>query len=193
MCRVATVDLPPTPQSPGDARRWLADTVSRWELPDLRDVLLLAVSELVTNSVLHARTPLVVNVTVSSGIVEVGVRDHSRQRPVPRAPRSDLIGDLDELSERLPSFEDEDPRHPSTRVNDGSVLAGRGLHVLSAVSDAWGVVSHEGDPPGKEVWFTHSVPESWPYTDRCPCRHASQSLVTASGRPVLAVPGAWDE
>ena len=192
MCRSDAVDLPPLPESAGTARRFLAAACRRWELDELRDDLLLAVSELVTNSIIHARTPVVVNVAVAGGVVEVGVRDHDPRPPVVRAERPDLISDLDTLSERLPSFHDDDPRHPQLWVGDaGSVAAGRGLHLLSGVSDEWGVATFDADAPGKEVWFTHRVPASWPYTEQCPCAPGAPKT-TASGRALQLVAGPWD-
>jgi anti-sigma regulatory factor (Ser/Thr protein kinase) len=168
------------PVSASAARRFLAATCARWQLDELRDDPLLAVSELVTNSVVHARTPIVVNVTVVAGVVEVGVRDHDMRLPRQRAERPDLLGDLDALTEHLPSFEEPDPRHSSLWIGDGCVTAGRGLHLLSAVSDEWGVNSSDDDQPGKEVWFTHAVPDAWAYAAECECGPTG-SIVTASG------------
>lgn len=84
MCRRATVELEPLPQAALSARRFLNEVCERWELDGLRDELLLAVCELVTNSILHARTPIAVQVAVASGKVEVGVQDHDPQLPSPR-------------------------------------------------------------------------------------------------------------
>jgi hypothetical protein len=134
MCRRDSIGLSPVPESASAARRFLSAACSRWELDSLRDDLLLAVSELVTNSVLHARTPIVVNITVVNSVVEVGVQDHDISPPQLRAERSDLLADLDMLTEQLPSFQDPDPRHSSLWIGDGPVTAGRGLHLLSAVS-----------------------------------------------------------
>jgi Histidine kinase-like ATPase domain len=195
MCRRTKLALPAQAESAAAARRFLAATCRRWELDELRDDLLLAVSELVTNSVIHARTPIAVNVAVAADTVEVGVQDHDPRPPVLRAHRPDLIADLDVLSERLPSFHDHDPRHPSLWVGEaGSVVAGRGLQLLSAVSDAWGVATYDESTErrGKEVWFTHAVPQTWPYRSRCECGPSS-TVRTASGRGVVPLPGPWDD
>jgi len=186
VCRKAVIELPARPESAGLARRFLADTCRDWGLDELRDDLLLAVSELVTNSIIHARTPIVVRVAVATAIVEVGVLDHDSRPPVLRAQRPDLISDLDTLSERLPSFDDIDPRHPQLWVGDaGSVAAGRGLHLLSGVSDSWGV-AEDAEHGGKEVWFTHRVPEDWPHRHTCPCAPGAE-MTTASGLPLTVV------
>jgi hypothetical protein len=192
VCRSGTVALSPRPVSAGLARQFLAETCRRWELEELKDDLLLAVSELVTNSIVHARTPVLVTVAVAADAVEVGVRDHDSQLPVVRAERPDLISDLDTLSERLPSFEDDDPRHPKLWVGEAkAVTAGRGLHLLSAVSDEWGVATFAEPNPGKEVWFRHALPQHWPYAADCECRPGA-GRTTASGRPLHVRSGPWD-
>lgn len=191
MCRQTALDLPPVPASAGAARRFIAEMCERWELPELRDDLLLAVSELVTNSILHARTPISVTVTVAGGIAEVGVRDHDPTPPVLRPPRADLVTDLDTLSHRLPSFEDPYPRHPALVVGAaGSVASGRGLHLLDAVADSWGVASITGDQSGKEVWFAIAIPLGWPHAHACHC--SETTATTASGRRIAHVAGRWD-
>lgn len=194
MCRRKSVDLPSTPASASKARDFLGEICARWELPELRDDLKLAVSELVTNSILHARTPISMNVSVGSGHVEVGVRDHDPRPPTVRAARTDLISDLDTLSLRLPApADDADPRHPSMQVGEaGSVAAGRGLHLLEAVTDEWGVIPFNGANPGKEVWFLLGIPPGWPHGPSCMC-HRGSDFKTASGRPVAHIAGPWDE
>jgi Histidine kinase-like ATPase domain len=190
VCRQATLDLPALPSSPGAARRFLTETCRRWELPGLRDNLALAVSELVTNSVLHARTPIRVAGSVAQGLVEIGVHDDDPTPPVIRPARTDLITDLDTLNMRWARFDSADPGHPELELGgSGSVVAGRGLHLLEAVSEAWGVVVLDG-PPGKVVWFSLTVAQAWPYAASCPCAAAAGATVT--GRSVTHVPGPWD-
>jgi anti-sigma regulatory factor (Ser/Thr protein kinase) len=191
VCRRAILELPPDPTSASRARHFLAETAERWEVDELRDDLLLAVSELVTNSVIHARTPILVTAVIAAGHVEVGVRDHDTRPPVVRPERLDLLEDLDSLSEHLPSFSDPDPRHPALWAGEArSVTAGRGLHLLSAVSDSWGVAASDAGP-GKEVWFSSRVPESWPHAAECECEHPSD-LRSPSGRNLLPLAGPWD-
>ena len=62
MCRRAHLDLEPTPQAAGEARRFVADTCHRWGIESVVDELTLAVSELVTNAVLHGSEPIQVAV-----------------------------------------------------------------------------------------------------------------------------------
>ena len=66
--------LDPEPRQVSSARRFVARTVPDLD-EDTRDTLLLLVSELVTNAVVHARTELEVAVTVTRGDVVVAVHD----------------------------------------------------------------------------------------------------------------------
>ena len=79
----------------------------------------LAVSELVTNAVLHGRDPIVLRVVRTAHCVRVEVADGS-------------------------------PVSPSFSMLDPTAVTGRGLMLISAASDRWGV---EPDPDGKRVWF----------------------------------------
>ena len=73
---VLEMALPPTPVSAGDARRALAGYCSRNAVPDgLADTAALATSELVTNALLHARTPILVLAEYGDGILTLAVRD----------------------------------------------------------------------------------------------------------------------
>jgi hypothetical protein len=193
VCRRATVALDPLPQAAASARRFLDEVCRRCDLDGLRDELLLGVSELVTNSVVHARTPIAVSVSVATGVVEVEVQDHDSHPPMPRVLRADLMADLDALGNSDDWFESTDPRHPSTWVGgSGSVMGGRGLHLLAAISDTWGVSMHQaGRQTAKQVWFTLAVPANWAYTSSCHCR-SDDSFHTASGTGVRHLPGRWD-
>ncbi len=79
----------------------------------------LALSEMVTNAVLHGREPIAVTVTRGRQLLRVEVTDAS-------------------------------PVSPSFSMLDRTAVTGRGLLLISAVSDRWGV-----DPSvtGKAVWF----------------------------------------
>lgn len=79
----------------------------------------LAVSELVTNAVLHGRDPIVLRLVRTSSSVRIEVGDGS-------------------------------PVSPSFSMLDPTAVTGRGLMLISAASDRWGV---EPVPDGKRVWF----------------------------------------
>ena len=87
----------------------------------------LALSELVTNAVLHGRAPIVLLLVRTDHCVRVEVADGS-------------------------------PVSPSFSMLDPTAVTGRGLMLISAASDRWGV---EPDPDGKRVWFElHSGDQS---------------------------------
>src|SRR5207237_7311295 len=137
MCRRAVLDLEPTPQAVGAARRFVANTCHRWGLDPLTDELELAVSELVTNAVLHAQTPIEVELCVARGAVEACVRDDDPEPPVVRPARVDLLRDLDAVQMPPPSVE-SDARHQSLHVGtSGSVAAARGLLIVEAIAALW--------------------------------------------------------
>ena len=118
----AHIRLAPVPTSARQARRFVSDTLAQWGDERFVDAASLLVSELVTNAVVHACSAVDV-VVGHEGIhasLRVEVRDSSRRGP------------------RLGSFFDLD------------AVSGRGLALVEAMSDRWGVES--GDA-GKSVWF----------------------------------------
>lgn len=115
------VDLEPTPAAARVARAFLADHLGRLD-PDSAYAAALCASELVTNGVLHARTPIVLGVTIGAERLLVTVADRAGGTP------------------HTPPRDDDRP-------------SGRGLMLVDALSDQWGV-SDAAD--GKTVWFTIS-------------------------------------
>lgn len=73
-----------TPDSPSAARAFVRRTLQSWELDELEDVLLLLVSELATNVVLHARTGYDVSLDLHPEVVRLSVLDDSASGPVRR-------------------------------------------------------------------------------------------------------------
>ena len=103
------------PQARAMLRRLLAGTPFADRIDDGE----LAVSELVTNAVLHGRAPVQARFHVSDTCARVEVCDGS-------------------------------PVSPSFSMLDPTAVTGRGLMLISAASDRWGV---EPLPDGKSVWF----------------------------------------
>ena len=82
------VHLEPLPRLVREARAFVSEHAPALP-PEIQDALLLLTSELVTNAVLHARTPLVLGLTVTDGSVLVTVHDLNLTRPEqqPYVPR----------------------------------------------------------------------------------------------------------
>ena len=73
--------LDPKPESVGEARRLVADVLAERAGDDAVDVATLLVSELVTNAVLHAATPIELSCELDRSGVYVSVRDESPAMP----------------------------------------------------------------------------------------------------------------
>lgn len=75
------LELPPVSSSVARARRFCRALLADWGASDLEETVSLLVSELVTNVVLHARTPCEVLVWPSDAL-RVEVLDHDPRPPV---------------------------------------------------------------------------------------------------------------
>ena len=80
----ASLELDAAPASAGRARRWLRDRLTDWGLVDVEELATLLTSELVTNSFLHANTPITVRVERRPDVLRVEVEDLSPLTPVER-------------------------------------------------------------------------------------------------------------
>lgn len=144
----------------------VAAQLEHWELHDPDGSIVLLASELVTNAVRHAGTPVEVTMAVADGTVEIGVAD-SDPRVVPEL----RPGELPE----------------PTGLSSWQAESGRGLFLVNAIADEWGT---EHLARGKQVWFRISAGESWPYRTDCPCHgddlHEATRL--GSGRHVVSLP-----
>ena len=119
------IRLAPAARSPRQARKALDSALPRGLHDEARATVMLLVSELVTNAVLHVGAEVDVDVHAETpGKVRVDVCD-----PSPYPPRV------------------RDPQMSST---------GRGMNLLDALADRWGVDVRNG---GKSVWFELDLPE----------------------------------
>ena len=91
-----SVDLPPEPSSATRARRlareqlevlYPSDTLDT----DTFDTIALLVTELVTNAILHARTPLQLTLQSRLDCVRICVEDESDEQPAVRRYESDAV------------------------------------------------------------------------------------------------------
>jgi PAS domain S-box-containing protein len=114
---VASTKLRPEALAGSSARHFIRPLLEQWRLHDLADVAELCVSELVTNAVLHARTPIQLEVRAGHGVLHVNVRDSG-------GTRIDL---------------------PPREKPGDSLETGRGLYIVQALTARTGVVpSREG-------------------------------------------------
>lgn len=117
--------LPAELESAVTARRLLTGAVAAWSLGDaVRADGSLAISELVTNAVLHAGTDVHVRIARLGSGIRIEVGDGSRRMPVVDAARPE-----DLLSNRS--------------------MTGRGLALIAATCDRWGAEPRDG---GKVTW-----------------------------------------
>ncbi|MEU5771551.1 SpoIIE family protein phosphatase [Streptomyces asoensis] len=96
------------------ARRFTARTLRRWKVPEAADAVLLVVSELVTNALVHTQGPVRLDLILRGDRVRVCVSDSS-----PRAPAKPVIVDWESTG-------------------------GRGLLLVEAMSDSFGSVPVAG-------------------------------------------------
>jgi len=128
-----TLAVPASPPSVRLARDWVSGVLRELGHDDLADSARLAVSELVTNAILHAEPPMTVTVRGTPEHPRVEVTDQSLMPPQRRG------------SERLIDVDDE--RSWATM--------GRGLDLVASYSVRWGAdISPNG--LGKVVWFEPS-------------------------------------
>lgn len=127
--KVARREFPAASETAAAAREFVHDTLLSWGVPDPFDDVILLVSELVTNAVIHARSGLEVTVRRGEGSTEVMVTDSAPERPVPQAG---------------PLTVDTSPSDGEERVG------GLGLALASAIASSWGVSYGRSD---KAVWF----------------------------------------
>jgi hypothetical protein len=154
--------------------------VGQWHLLPVLDTALLIVSELVTNAVLYANTPLTVTVSCSEAMVEIAVVDDCPELPVLRSVRRDVLADIDALL----AVEGANPTPPSgpdgkaDAGGAGSVTAGRGLLLISILAAEWGVTPQT---VGKAVWARIPTPPGWSPAASCTCGDDADATPLASG------------
>jgi DNA-binding NarL/FixJ family response regulator len=118
--------LEPDIGSSAAARRFMEETLSRWECADVLDVVNLLVSELVTNAVVHGGSEADVSVILTPSALRFEVGDRDEFIPAAKGP------------------------------NDDWATSGRGLALVDAMAQAWGIQKVKG---GKVIWFEVARPD----------------------------------
>ncbi|WP_203336367.1 ATP-binding protein [Nocardioides limicola] len=124
-----SLTLDDDPQSAAVARQWAAQVCERLGRPELVDSTRIAITELVTNALLHGEPPIVLEVGGTPQLPRFEVHDGSPRPPQLPPP----LHDADELS-----------------------TFGRGLQMVAMTSVAWGATTKPG---GKSVWFVPAAGE----------------------------------
>jgi hypothetical protein len=89
---VTWLRLAPHPTAPRASRDFVTRTLTEWDLGPLIPSACLVISELVTNSTIHARTDIELSLAWSLGMLRLTVRDHSAKLPRPRKTHLGLHG-----------------------------------------------------------------------------------------------------
>lgn len=84
--RHAARRLARSPRAPALARDFLTEMCQQWDATPLLDSGALAVSELVTNAVVHARSDMRMTLRWDGDVLTVGVHDGNRALPVVAPP-----------------------------------------------------------------------------------------------------------
>lgn len=179
VCDQARLELPPALPAAAAARRFATAQCGKWDLEALSDNAILTLSELVTNAVVHAATPIAVTMSLVGEYLEVAVSDDSPRAPILRPARLDLNADIKALIDRAPQDLSEGTHPKGLHIGpSGSIAGGRGMLVVDAVADEWGVAART---TGKAVWFRLRSPAAPRIAD---CRCPSSSVLTPGGMPL---------
>ncbi len=155
------MELQALPSRIGQVRRIVSAQLRYWHLDPLIDPAALGVTELLTNVHRHAE------------------------------PDKQCTVEIALMMDRLTvSVRDQDPRLPRVRECDPVSTHGRGLALVAAVSQTWGMHVRD-DGSGKVVWFTLAVPQpatvnGSPYAAYGAVRTAPPHRAGPAVRPVTA-------
>ncbi|MGW2057152.1 ATP-binding protein [Streptomyces sp. NPDC001840] len=128
------------PSCVGLARVELRKTLANWGLSELEDSASLVLSELLTNAARHTR-------------VSPGREIETRYLPRPGAVRIEV--------------HDSSPCRPKLRGLDPDSVDGRGLVLVAALTDEWGVCERGDGAPGKVIWAELALPLGLPGEGGC--------------------------
>ncbi|MFD5655189.1 MULTISPECIES: ATP-binding protein [unclassified Streptomyces] len=115
------------PESVGQARNFVSTTLTGWGWAERHDDIRLCVSELATNAMIHG------TVADHGFLVRLNAEDGFVRLEVHDSRR----------------------RRPEPRQTAATDLSGRGLVLVAALADGWGV--HDRTPLGKIVWSCFKV------------------------------------
>ncbi|MGW8761209.1 ATP-binding protein [Streptomyces sp. NPDC055815] len=143
--RYYAVELQALPSRIGQIRRIISAHLRHWQLDALIDQAVLGVTELLTNVHRHAQPDkhCTVELELLLDRLTVSVRDHDPR--LPEVCHVDVLDTVDDL--------------------DALATSGRGLAIVGAVSESWGIRPCGVD--GKVVWFTLTAPPVGDPVEEC--------------------------
>ncbi|AXK37084.1 ATP-binding protein [Streptomyces armeniacus] len=157
--RHCAVEFQALPSRIGQVRRIVSAQLRYWHLHPLIDRAALGMTELLAN-----------------------VHEHA-------GPDKHCTVELVFLWDRLTvSVRDQDPNLPRLRESGALATDGRGLALVAAVSESWGVHARQ-DGSGKVVWFTLPAPFTTSRTVR-PAAPAASTAAAPSGASAPPAPAA---
>ncbi|MFI1399364.1 ATP-binding protein [Streptomyces sp. NPDC020681] len=123
------LEVGPDPAEVGRARRWARSRLAGSGIGDdepLAEILILLISELVTNAVVHTGCPAVLRMLFGGDAPEAGIAGTVRVE----------VADIS-------------ARPPQQRKADGEDTNGRGLALVDGLADRWG---WQAEGAGKSIW-----------------------------------------
>ena len=133
-----TLTLPPEPGSARAARRFTRRQLEAWGCGELVDPAVLAVSELVTNAVVHTRSPIKLRLRWAPPRLRVELADYSRSTAIGARTLAAVGGHLG----------DPPPDGPDPVARQAT--SGRGLLIVASLAFRVGETIADD---GKTVWF----------------------------------------
>ena len=115
MVRQTSKTLENTEEAPVQARRFVDECLNDWGLRGIGEMVVLAVSELTTNAVVHGRGRITLTVGATGDRVRVAVEDEGGREPVMQDPGTVR----------------------------GVAGGGWGLRIVDSIADRWGTESRD--------------------------------------------------
>ncbi|OLZ71572.1 hypothetical protein AV521_11650 [Streptomyces sp. IMTB 2501] len=172
------LEIRPDPTEVGRARRWALSRLAGLGIAadePLAETLILLVSELVTNAVVHTGRTAVLRLSLPGAEAEVSAEAEAeafeRAEALERAERAEAVEEADPPVAATVRVEVADcsSRAPVPRCAGGDATGGRGLALVDCLADRWGW-SPEG--AGKSIWCE---------LDRCSKPRESATMAYGSG------------
>ncbi|MBQ0988293.1 ATP-binding protein [Streptomyces sp. F63] len=187
------LEVRPDPAEVGRARRWVRSRLAGSGVggdESLAETLLLLVSELVTNAVVHTGRPAVLRILLPAPEGADGPGGGAGGVSGPLGPGGAGAGAAGRRRAAVPEtvrveVADRSARPPARRHVEGDETSGRGLELVDGLADRWGWRS-EG--AGKAIWCEVDRGESVCATEAGEPVEVPVSVPAAAPEPQCAMP-----